>query len=76
MTCPVRSLITLVISKKIFRAAGTYFAKLTLKLDDSSVEFVPVLPGKKKTGSLTRYLVQRHQFLTNSPQEFYIVLYT
>ena len=32
MTCPAGNLITLVISRKFFRVAGTYFGQLTLKL--------------------------------------------
>ena len=38
-----------------------------------TVEFVPGL-YQKKTGGLTEYLVRRHQFLTNSPQDFYTQL--
>ena len=34
------------------------------------VAFAPSLRGKEKTGGLTEYRVRRHQFLTNSPQEF------
>ena len=36
MTCPERSLVDLTISRKSFRAAGTYFAWLTLKIDGPS----------------------------------------
>ena len=31
---------------------------------------------KQKTGGPVQKLVRRHQFSTNSPQEFYIVFYT
>ena len=31
---------------------------------------------EEKSGGPVQKLVRRHQFLTNSPQEFYIVFYT
>ena len=43
------------------------------------VEFVPGLHEKRrkqKTGGPVQKLVRLHQFSTNLPQEFYIVLYT